>query len=263
MRSWSHIYWTVLGLRLKSFVANPVDSGLLMVSALLTDGVALVFLWGIMLQTPSLSGWDARDVVLLYGFVTAGGGMTQLFFDGLWTISSGVHEGRFDYFLVRPVPILLSLVTNWMSPEGVGGILLGGTLISFGLAEAPAATVADACVVAALFLSGVGVRVGITLAVNALGFWAPGPTASSLGLVTEPVYDFARFPLSTYPAGLGATLFSIVPLAFIAYVPASFALDRELPAAAYMLSPVASACVCGIAWQTFRRGVRVYTSVGA
>jgi ABC-2 type transport system permease protein len=260
---YARLYLRFLALRLQTYAEYRGDALLMASSSLLTDGLGLVFLWVIFRQIPAINGWTSWEVLLIYGLVVLTGGVTQLFFDGIWTIGSCVYQARFDTFLVRPIPPLLSVLTFWMSPEGIGGLALGGALCGVALAHlhrdwSPGALVLGSVLV----ISGIGVRLGVTLIVNCIGFWSSGPLGGGTGEVSEPMYDLVRYPLRVYAPIVRTVLTTAVPLAFVSVMPAAY-LSRGLDwGTIVLLGPAVAAIICAYGLWLFHRGIRRYDSSG-
>jgi len=64
-----------------------------------------------------------------YRFDTAVLILSSLFTDGVGLV---FRLGLLDTFLVRPLPVLISVLTRWMSPEGISGVVLGAVLVTTG-----------------------------------------------------------------------------------------------------------------------------------
>jgi ABC-2 type transport system permease protein len=257
------LYFTFFAIRMKMYAEHRAAVALLALSAVASDGVAIAFVWIVYEQVPEIAGWSRSDVLLAYALLTLSGGIGQLFIDGCWTIGHSVHEGRFELFLTRPVPALVSVLTTWMSPEGIGTIALGTVLLALavpGLDEG--LSVGVWATGGLLFCCGVAVRTGWTLLINCLAFWSSGAVTLGVSQVTEPMYDFARFPLSIYVPAVRVALLTVIPLGFISAVPASFIVGERLPAVVYLASPLVALGVWAAALAALSGGSSRYEGVG-
>jgi ABC-2 type transport system permease protein len=257
------LYLHFVGVRLQTYAEYRGDALLMGTSSALTDGLGLVFLWVIFRQIPTIHGWTVWEVLLIYGLVVLSGGVTQLLFDGIWTIGNNVYQARFDIFLTRPIPPLLSVLTFWMSPEGIGGVVLGVALSGVAVAHLNRSwSLPDILVAAVLVGSGIAVRLGVTLVVNCIGFWSGGPLASGMGELSEPMYDLVRYPLGIYATAVRVALTTAVPLAFVSFLPASFLSRGTDQSGIVFLGPVVAIVIWGVGLWLFQRGVRRYDSSG-
>jgi ABC-2 type transport system permease protein len=216
-----------------------------------------------------LGGWATGDVLLLVGIGEAGLGFGLLVGDTLEppAFSLLVREGRLDSLLVRPIPVLLSVVTSDVQVREVGrgaagiGVALWGAWqadVDWTPARAAVAVMAVVCCAV------------IVLAVLLLGAASTLYTVEGSEFVNAFTYGGAALaanPLQIYSSALRFLFLWVVPFGLAVYVPALHVLDRTgppgIPASLLVVTPLATvafATVAGLAW---RRGVRHYASTGS
>jgi len=256
------LYRRSLGAHLRATLEYEADFWLLVVAAILTQVVGLVFLGAVFARVPHLNGWDFADVVLIFALVVIAEGIGSLFFEGTWRLAWRVNQGELDYLLVRPYPVVLQVMSADVGLNGLGNLISGGILLGWSLNRVDvnwsAATVAAAAV---LFGSAILIKLAINLATNASSFWLQGPF-SIFALAMHQVGDLARYPLTVYTVGVRAALTLVVPFAFVSFFPASALLDRGEFSWVGWLTPLVAAYCLGMAALIFRRGLRRYEGAG-
>lgn len=254
-------YFRFVGVRLQQYSEYRFDTAVLILASLLTDGVGLAFLWTVYQQVPTIQGWTAPELVVMYGFVVLAEGLCQMFFEGLWHFAYAVRLGMLDTFLVRPLPVLMSIVTLWMSPEGIGRVVLGGVLITSGLLNLSIAwTFWHVVATVLVVIAGIAIRMALTVIVNCLGFWIVAPV--QFGDLSEPFYELSRYPLGIYSRGLKIFIITALPVAFVGSVPGEFVTRGNALSGLALISPVVAIALWIIALSMFRKGIRDYSGAG-
>lgn len=257
--------WTLARAALRSELAYRAN--FLMVSAgLVYQCTGFAFIWVVLSRFDAIAGWTLAEITFLYGVRLTAHGLWVVPGNRLVRIDETVTSGEFDQFLVRPLNPLILLVTSrfWL---GSFGDLVGGVVI---LAAATALVDVDWSPVAVgyLLLAVVGgalLEFSVQLAGAALTFRMLSTFA--LRMLLDSAFNmFGNYPLRIF-GGVGQFLLTFVlPVAFVAYLPASVLLDRtgELhvaPALAYA-APVAGMLAFTLAYLFWRRQLRAYQSAG-
>ncbi|MEN0130559.1 MAG: ABC-2 family transporter protein [Brevundimonas sp.] len=247
---------------MRAIVAYPGDFWILVGSTVLVQASGLIFLWAIFRRIPTINGWDFWQVGLMYALVYVAEGVTSLFFNGLWALTGMVNRGEFDRLLVRPYSVLAQVMSSNIGVNGLGNVVLGGAMTGIALAHLDVAWDAGRVLLAiALLVGAVGVKVGLTIASNASGFWIPGPY-SLFALSIHQVGELARYPLTIYSTLIRGLLTFVLPFAFMSYFPVSALLGvGEHPWLGYLTPLVAVWTIWVGVWLT-RRGLRRYESAG-
>lgn len=239
----------------------------LMISAgLAYQGIGFAFIWVVLARFDSIAGWTLPEMALLYGIRLTSHGLWAIPFNRLIALDELVRGGEFDRFLIRPLNPLIQLMTSrfWL---GTFGDLIGGIAIlttASALADVDWSPLAVGYLLAAL-LGGALVEASVQLAGAALTFRMLS-TMALRGLLDSVFNTFGNYPVKIF-GGVGQFLFTFVlPLAFVAYLPASVLLDRtgELhvaPAFAYA-APLAGTVTFTLAYLFWRRQLRAYQSSG-
>jgi ABC-2 type transport system permease protein len=252
---------------LRSALQYRTDTFIVIVMALAFQGTGFAFAWVLLSRFESLAGWTLGQVAFLYGLRlivhAAAGVLTGPFFG----LESQVRSGEFDRYLIRPLSPLLQFMTQRVEISILGDLLGGvGIFIAanqlVGLAWTPAALVYLVLAIAGGALAEAAVRILI----GALSFRFLAST-SFLYLVDSVFSTFANYPLTIFGGILQFLFTFVLPLAFVAYVPATVLLDRtaELqvnPVLAYV-APAIGVLWIAIAVRVFNRELRNYQSAGS
>jgi ABC-2 type transport system permease protein len=256
--------WTA-GLR--SALQYRTDTFIVIAMALAFQGTGFAFAWVLLSRFESLAGWTLGQVAFLYGLRLIVHAVAGVLTGPFFGLESQVRSGEFDRYLIRPLSPLLQFMTQRVEIS-IFGDLLGGVAIFIaanqlvGLAWTPSAIGYLVLAIAGGALAEGAVRILI----GALSFRFLAST-SILYLADSVFSTFANYPLTIF-GGILQFLFTFgLPLAFVAYVPATVLLDRtaELqvnPVLAYV-APAIGVLWIAIAVRVFNRELRNYQSAGS
>lgn len=251
---------------LRGALQYRTDTFIVIVMALAFQGTGFAFAWVLLSRFESLAGWTLGQVAFLYGLRlivhAVAGVLTGPFFGLEWQ----VRTGEFDRYLIRPLSPLLQFMTHRVE-IGILGDVLGGVAIFIvanqlvGLAWHPLAVLYLLLAIAGGALAEGAVRILI----GALSFRFLA--SQSLLFLTDSVFsNFANYPLTIFGGLLQLVFTFVLPLAFVAYIPATVILDRTTdlqvnPILAYV-APAAGVIWLAVAIRVFNRELRNYQSSG-
>lgn len=215
----------------------------------------------------ALGGWTLGEVAFLYGLRLLVHALHGFLFGNLGRIHGLIRQGALDRYFVRPYPVLLQVLTERLQLNFLGD-LLGG--LGLFLAAGQLAAV-DWSPLALLYLGlavagGVLVEGALQLLVAALAFrWVD---VANLHWILDGVLinQFGNYPLAIFDRSLQFLLTFGVPLAFVAYLPATVLLDRTADLHVHPLfatpAPLAGVVWFGLALLVWGRALRSYQSAG-
>ncbi len=211
---------------LRGAMQYRTDTLIIIFMALVFQGTGFLFAWVVLSRFEAIAGWGIGEIAFLYGLrliIHAVAGVLAGPFFGLeWQ----VRTGAFDRYLVRPVPPLLQFMTQSVQISVLGD-LLGGVVI-FAAANAVTGVTWTAPTVAYLLLAVMGgalVELAIRILIGAMTFrWQT--SQSFMFLADSVVSTYGNYPLSIFGAFLGFLFTFLVPIAFVAYFPATVLLGR-------------------------------------
>ncbi|MGH2377267.1 MAG: ABC transporter permease [Candidatus Limnocylindria bacterium] len=225
-----------------------------------------VFIWVLLTRFQAIAGWTLGEVAFLYGLRLMGHGANLLLFGYIHRIEFLVRQGEFDRFLVRPAPALLQVLASRFPVGAIGDF--GGGVVLFLVANTLVGVDWSPLSLGFLILTVLGaalIEAGLKLAIAALSFRFLS-TRALVFLVDDVFNNFGNYPLRIFGGFVQFLLTFALPVAFVAYLPASVLLERteELaihPAFAY-LAPLGGVAVFGLAYALWRSEVRHYQSSG-
>ena len=253
LRSSLRYLLAVARLNLRSGLAPP---GLAALSAVMMFGNNLVFfvVWVIYFDSfSSLRGWVLQDLALLIGFCAWAFGLTVLLAGGVRHIAQAIVDGGLDVHLGRPRHPLPSLLMSQSLSSGLGDL---ASAFVFWLALGGR----DFADLPLLLLLGTAAAVVLTataVVVQCAAFWIPGAVAFS-----EEAFNLflmlAFYPQHPFSLTVRVVLFTLIPTAFVSYLPVEAVRDPDPLKALAMLA--AALFYSGVALAVFRRGLRRYAS---
>ncbi len=230
------------------------------------QGAGLAFLWVVVDRFGALGGWRPAEIAFLYGMRLTSHGLSVIFGNQLHNLDLCVRTGEFDRYLLRPAGELTQLLTRGVHLPAFGDLGLGLAVLAV---AAPGAGI-DASPAALLFLllavvGGTLVEGGCQLAVAAFSF----RMLSTVGLrmfIDDVMNNFGTYPMKVFPPATRLALTFVLPLAFVAYLPAGVLLGRTgglhvTPWLAFG-APLAGPLIAAAAHRLWRSQLRHYQGTG-
>lgn len=259
-------YLILLGAAWKSMRVHRVNLLFTFLASVALQGTQLAFIGVLLGAFGAIAGWDVADVAFLYGLRLTAHAVCTINF-GQHSSSVGlVRNGDWDRFLLRPAGPLMQLLTRFFNPGTLGDLVLGGAILI------TAATRVDVhwtpwlvLYIIAAAIGGGLVEAGLQIAISGLDF-RMGRTSDIKVTVDRILTDFGAYPMKIFGT-LGTWLLTFVlPLAFMAYLPATVVLghtdDLLLPPIVAWLSPLAGPLVLAAGMAFFTWMSRWYISPG-
>ena len=223
---------------------------------MLNNAVYFVF-WVIFFDRfESVRGWGLTDMFILLGVVASAFGLGVFLFGNARFLADLIAEGKMDYYLSLPRPVLLHALASRSIPSGLGDFIYG--ILSF--------MVAGVYTPDAVLRFVVGVVVGavvyitfLTL-VQSLAFWTG--SASMIAMqVSNAMLTFALYPLTLFEGATKLILFTVLPAALMGSVPAEFVRTFTWGQLGLMLAVGLGLLLASISF--FNLGLRRYESGSA
>jgi len=240
---------------------------LMMAGSAALQGTQLLFIGVLLGRFGVIAGWSTAQSAFLYGLRLSAHGVGTVFFGQHLATDTVIREGDYDRFLLRPVPPLIQLLTRWFNLGTLGDLALGLGILITAITLAPIDwTPWLVLLTVAAAIGGGLLEAGLQIGLAGLSFRL-GSTRDLKVSVDNTLTDFGAYPLPVFgPAGVYALTFAL-PLAFIAYLPATVVLGKtgELLVPAWLagVAPLAGPLMLATGWWFFMRQSRHYTSLGA
>ncbi|MCX6044372.1 MAG: ABC-2 family transporter protein [Chloroflexi bacterium] len=226
------------------------------VGMILNNAIYFVF-WILFFQRfQQVRGWKLDDMLLLFSVVATGFGLATFFFGNAVSLCEVITEGRLDYYLSLPRPVLMHVLASGSVASGMGDFTYG--LLSF--------VVAGHFGIDAIgrFLLGSFLAIIVFLAVlviaHSTAFWL-GNANVLAAQVTNAMITFALYPITLFDGTAKFLLFTLLPAAFVGAVPAEFVRAFSWRVLGQMLG--ATLIFLVLALVIFHRGLRHYESGSA
>lgn len=204
--------------------ANAVSS---ILGGILYQITGFVVVWIIVARFGQIGGWGLAEITFLYGMRLTSHGIFYACFSQMFEADQIMIRGEYDRYLVRPLPPLMQLFTRKLRINAFGD-LIGGTALliaaSLGSAvdwSAPAVVYLVLAVIAGGLLEG---AVQIMLGSLSFRYLQTLPIRTT---VNEVFNVYGNYPQNIFPAALRYVLTFGLPIAFVAYLPASVLLNRS------------------------------------
>jgi ABC-2 type transport system permease protein len=224
--------------------------------AMFANDVAWVAFWLLFFdRVGDVRGWDASRVLLLFAVLTTDAGLVLGLLANVRRLGRMAADGELDAVLALPVPPLAYLLVRRVDVTNLGDVAFGLVLFAATGVPTPGRV--------ALYLVGVTagavLLAGFLVLTGSVAFFAGRGEAGELGM--HGIIMLASYPADIFTGAPKALLYTAVPAAFVAAVPASLIDEFDAATAAGLVGVAALFAVAG--WATFTLGLRRYTSGSA
>ena len=256
------LYKVLIAQFFKVILQSKVDFLMGLLGFFLTQIMGIAFLYLVFEQIPSLQGWTLDQLIFIYGFAQIPRGIDHLLTDNIWMVAWRlVINGDFDRYMLRPMNIFFQVIAEKLQPDALGELLIGAILIVISLGNGIVIVDAGRILLFVVsVLAGALIYTSIKLFFASLAFWVKisGPFLQ----VAYEMANFAKYPTEIYAKAIRFIITWVIPFAFVAYLPASFFLKREVSAAVIGIECMIAVVFWCIAYAVFNHGTKVYESAG-
>lgn len=234
-------------------------------AGLFFQGIGIVFVWAILETFSSLGGWNFREVALLYGLRLTAHGVYLVFFSTIYSIDELVREGGYDRLLVRPIHLLLQIMFSNFRIAVIGD-LVGGVAILIAAIAAQDITWTPTPILLLITAVLGGAMIDGALQILPASLTFRYIESWPARVIFDDIFSrFGNYPLNIFGAIAERMLTFIVPVAFVAWLPAATLLDKPtfLPEWVGWLSIPIGVLALGTALAVFIRASRGYQSSGS
>jgi ABC-2 type transport system permease protein len=189
----------------------------------------------------------------LYGIVNGGHGLFSLFFGGSRYIARMVFEGDLDMMLVKPKNLLMQIMGAKSVSSGWGDV--ASCLFFLGISGY--ATLQNIPILILLIAASSIVINSFSIVTGSLAFWLGDSHALSKQLF-EFLLTFSNYPKSIYVGALKVVLLTVVPSAFIGFIPVETVKNHSLSGMCFVLTFASVYSYC--AAKFFYYGLKRYSS---
>lgn len=220
----------------------------------------------ILARVPHIAGWSLHEIALLYGMSAVCFSLAEMTGGSLDFFDDLIRTGSFDRLVVRPLPLLLQVMSERFSLRRLGRTSQGALVMAFGLRGVDVAWSWDkVAVLAAGVASGIAIFLSIFVLSAVVCFWLV-EAREATNAVTYGGDFMSSYPLDIFAGWMRRMATFVIPLAFVNYFPVVYVLNRQnvsgLPVWTGTLSPLVALATALVAWLAWGIGVRHYQSTG-
>ncbi len=247
---------------IKTTMQSKVDFFIGLGGFLVSQAAGIAFLYLVFEQIPSMQNWSFEQMLFIYGFAQIPRGLDHLLTDNLWMVSwQMIIRGTFDKYMLRPMNVFFQIVCEKVQLDAFGELLVGIILV----VQAVQSGTVEVTPLKVMFflvsmLAGAVIYTSVKLFFAAIAFWVK----DSLPFLTTAyeMADFAKYPIEIYSKPIQIILMTVLPFAFVAYIPSTFFLVD-----ANVWTTIGAECAIAVlfwlvAYGLFKKGLTRYESAG-
>ncbi|CAN3977806.1 ABC transporter permease [Kitasatospora purpeofusca] len=225
----------------------------------------IVFATVLLTQFSGIGGWSSDQVLLIAGIQMFAHSVFVLFFGRIAHLPKLAQQGMLDVFLLRPLPVyrqvlLTGFPVNAIGDLSVAAALFGGGVVRSHIDWSPA----SAGYLAAAVAGGALTEAAVVTALSSAALHYPAASQWTAWL-QELIGTFGIYPLNILPRTVRYLFTYLLPLAFVAYLPATALLDRRpapgIPAWLVTVSPLAGLALYAASRRLWKLSLNRYTGV--
>lgn len=213
-------------------------------------------------HTNTIAGWSKDAALTIIAFFGISVGALRMLFEGSFKqFCRSVHDGSFDFSLVRPVPLQLSIAFQRITFEHTGSILFGVFLLGF-LALRGMVHFSVEALLGTFGFFAIGMVIGYALwfALTLFTFWIPN--VEHFGYLYTTILSISRYPLEIYGRIARQLFLTVLPIGFIVTIPVESFLGLGTTLG-FLISIAVAISVCGCTHFWWRFAVRHYSSASS
>ncbi len=170
-------------------------------------------------RTDSVAGWSRADAIVLAATCFIMNALASALTMSLMDIPQQVRQGTLDFILTKPVNSQFWVSMRRFNFDQIGVLVVGFGMLAYGVIQAgtPPNATQLVCYTILLFASLI-LYYSFLMVLMTLGIW--WVRVDNLWVLGESVMQVVRFPIDIFGAGLQRLMTFVVPLAFLATIPA-------------------------------------------
>ena len=237
-----------------------------LIFGLVWQSAMILFAGVVLLRFPGLGGWTQGGVLLVASMRLLSHSIYVVIFSNVSRLSLAVQEGRIDGYLMRPMPLYRQVLLWQFNVNAIGDLIAGAGIFMIALSKLHMEwTPLKAIYVVLGIIGGVFAEAALQTVLSTAAFRFTG-VQTWASWVDDTLASFGNYPLSFLPGTVRDSLTFVIPLAFIAFFPASVITGRTsttgVPEWLTIASPLVGLLLFLAAKAIWYRSVRFYQSVG-
>jgi viologen exporter family transport system permease protein len=219
----------------------------------LNNLIFFVFWWLLFERVPHVRGYELADMAILFGVSAAGFGVANTLGGGVQHLGRMIDEGELDTLLTQPKPTLLYAVCMRCNAAAVGDFLSGTAMII----ASGKVTLAHLPLIALAISASAIMFTASAVLIYSSTFWL-GRNDGACRQALDALITFSLYPDTLFAGTVRLLLYTVLPAAFVAHVPAQ--LVRAPSASNIALLVAATIGYSVLAAYVFKRGLSRYNS---
>lgn len=239
---------------IKSAMAYKVSFLIQTIFMFLNNASFLVFWIVVFSHTPKDASITFSNVLYIWAFSAISYGVTYFFFSGIQKINEYIISGAMDSYLLQPKNILLNVATSKSSFAACGDIIYG-IFISF------IASSGDICKIFIVIVLGIFGSIfffSTEVFFRSLAVWLGDTNMLANRYCEMLLITFSTYPENIFKTGIKVILYTIVPVAYLSYLPAEIV--ENFSAGKLLLIVSVGIIYMLIAIKTFYKALKSYES---
>ena len=261
MRRHITIYRLFVAQYIKKLLEYRADFIIGILSFFFMQASGILFLYLIFSHINDINGWTFEELLLIYAMFQIPRGIDHLLTDNIWLIPRYIIRGEFDKYMLKPLNVLYSIVSELFQVEAIGELIVGLALMIYVLPVLGIQfTVMKVLVLLVLIICGSLIYTSIKLFTATFSFWAKN--TSSVMTAFYSVSEFTKQPLVIFPYMLQFLLKYLLPFAFTSYFPSAYLLGRVGVQDVIIQALITTTVFVFISYRFWKFGLRTYESAG-
>lgn len=268
MRKYLKLYWKFITvtIRKQTMYRSTYIAGI--IGQWLGYGTTFATLYIMVKSFKTLNGWNASEVMLLYGFsVLAYAIGAAFFYNPCIELADKIKSGEFDQSLIKPIhPFIHEMFqgfnAGYLSHLTISLVVIGISISKLGVSL----SVTNVLNIFIMLFGAVLIQASVLIVLAATSFF----TINENPLIDFLLFDMKRFidyPITIFPRIIQILLTFILPYAFINFYPAVAILGKEMPSGYPRVlsyaSPVIGILVFTLSIHLWNFGLKQYKSSGS
>lgn len=223
------------------------------ISFMILNNATFIIQWLLLFHLKKrIGGYNFSDIMLLWGFAASTYGLSHIFFQRAYELSSIITNGKLDSFLVQPKNVLLGVITSGTNASALGDLIYGYLVVlifNFSFFNLFLFTL--------LSILGSLTMTAFAIIAGSISFFI-----TRGDMIADNLYNtmicFSTYPDSIFKGVTRFLLYTLVPVGFIIYLPMQIVLHFSLP---FVLAVSGfTTFIMLLAFFIFYRGLKRYTS---
>jgi ABC-2 type transport system permease protein len=228
-------------------------------------GATYFVLWLTLQKFESIGGWNWPEIALLYSLNVLTYALGAAYtYTPMTDLEKLVQKGTFDPVLIRPHSPFLTLTAQMFNVGYLAHILLSGGILAWSILQLDTEwTLPKALFLFLAVLSGACLHAALLTFIGSVSLIIV--RADVLFRFNYSMQEFVSYPVSIFGQVIQIMLVTIVPLAFINFLPAALLLNKDtgvVPGEVAWLTPFVGPLLMWLAYRSFQFCTNRYQGAG-